>query len=200
MADGQYHIQSIVDVNRASQVIAKNEFMYDEFMAMSIPCSEGESCPPPPPAVVSLSEINRTDRDGKVLSEIKDFQPANLRVMEPRPYQATIALPDGREDVVIFDTTEELLAKAMTFEKTQPPVVDPVIVQGIQETFGFSGDQLGKEGGTAFLFQNALKRAAEKKRVRPATGLSKIWWMRNETSGKLKNGASGTSNLLQTRM
>ncbi len=121
MEDGQYHIRTVVDIDKDGKVIAKSEFNY----LVAIPdCApmypDGSNCKNLPPAVVTLNQIIRTDANGNVLSKIENIAPAPTIAMvgAEHAFQATIVLPDGSKHQIIFKTIEELIVQAMRIEKT----------------------------------------------------------------------------------
>ncbi|MBI3999404.1 MAG: hypothetical protein HY351_02210 [Candidatus Omnitrophica bacterium] len=120
MEDGQYHIQSVVDMNADRKVIAKSEFHYLVAIAGVI-CPEGEKCTTPP-AYVHLGDIIRTDANGNLLSTITDIgEGYRIQTMiyppVPPAFFATVVLPEGIKREVMFKTLEELLAKTLKIER-----------------------------------------------------------------------------------
>jgi len=131
MADGQNHIQTVVDYDKDGKLLVKSEF---EYLSLDSTCVPGEVCSPS--RQVFLFRIIRTDADGFPISDITNVA----------AHKATIKLNDGSKVQVWFRNLEDLLRKALRVERRvnnpQVQAIRTVVVNDLMNTFGFNKETL----------------------------------------------------------
>ena len=124
MIDRVAHIQSIVDLDVNGDVVANNGFVYHVAVPDCAARADGPTdCGP---GFVTLDRIDRTDANGKPLSQIT-----------VQGNSALITLPDGSSKEVAYASMEQLLDLARQFEKENKiPSSVQAFVDALQKQVG----------------------------------------------------------------
>jgi hypothetical protein len=125
--DQRLHIDRITEMDKAGNVISKNEF---EYLVAMPDCLPGMECL----ASMHLESIKRTDSQGAVLSEIISFSHWKT------PYEALILAGD-KEHSVTFVSLADLFKQAAELER-QEDRVRPAVLADLVTSFGFTLKEL----------------------------------------------------------
>ncbi len=143
MGSDQYHIESILDMDKDGKMIVKNVFSY-HFITTDQACPLDQSnCNT---TLVRLDKITRTDASGNLLSAISDIRrtPVDDGAPDFMGYIGTQTFPGGaKHEMLPVATFEEMLAQAMKNEAENNPqqeiaAVTATIREDLMKSFGFS--------------------------------------------------------------
>ncbi len=153
LEDGKYHVDTVRDFDQNGQLLVTSKFNYQylKFDDWGVPINLRRQIP-------HLVSITRTDKDGKVISEITLMgnEAANIRVR------------NGKPETVTFKDIQDLLKQAAekenlkkTPEEAQKEAMQNAVVSQLQNLFGFTAEQI-----QAWIKQGLLKFAFDAKTLK----------------------------------